>query len=126
MDDFKNEHALETFRSLVTIAVAALQSLVLLNGGALVALLAYIGQIDDRAAFAGRVAFPVASFILGLVMASMAFFSAYVTQLLLYGESALGAKRSHQPAIWVTLGLAVISLGAFAVGSFCGATALTQ
>jgi hypothetical protein len=83
VDEFEKEHGIETFRSLITIAVAALQTLVLLNGGALVALLAFLGQLENRAEFAGRVGRPAAFFIAGLVLAAAAFISAYVTQLLL-------------------------------------------
>jgi hypothetical protein len=44
MIDLQKEHALETYRSLIAISLAGLKTLMLINGGAVVALLAYLGQ----------------------------------------------------------------------------------
>jgi hypothetical protein len=41
---YQDEHALETFKSLITVSVEGLKTLLLINGGAIVALLAFIGQ----------------------------------------------------------------------------------
>jgi hypothetical protein len=49
---FNTDHALETFKSLISISVELLRSLLLLNGGAIVALLAYIGQASNGAVVA--------------------------------------------------------------------------
>ena len=125
MEGFTKEHAIETFRSLITIAVAALQMLVLLNGGAIVALLAYLGQLSSRSDLAGRVATPLAWFVAGLILAGLAFIGAYVTQLLLYGESVLKKKERHGIALRMTVIVSLLSVGAFAVGAFEGVAVLT-
>ena len=41
---FNDEHAIETYKSLISISTEALKAFQWLNGGAVVALLAYIGQ----------------------------------------------------------------------------------
>jgi hypothetical protein len=41
-------HPEETFKSLITISVEALKTLALVNGGAAVALLAYLGNLAAR------------------------------------------------------------------------------
>lgn len=40
----EDDHALETYKSLISFGTEALKALQLLNGGAIVALLAYLGQ----------------------------------------------------------------------------------
>ena len=39
-----SEHTSETYRSLISISMEGLKTLLLINGGAVVALLAYLGQ----------------------------------------------------------------------------------
>lgn len=41
---FNEEHALETYKSLITVSMEGLKTLLLINGGAVVAMLAFLGQ----------------------------------------------------------------------------------
>lgn len=43
--DIRKEHALETYKSLIQTSVEGMKLLTLLNGGAAVALLAYLGNV---------------------------------------------------------------------------------
>jgi len=48
------QHAAETYKSLITISVEVFKALVLLNGGAVVALLAYLGQAANKSQVAAH------------------------------------------------------------------------
>lgn len=67
---FDEEHAIETYKSLISISTEALKAFQWLNGGSVVALLAYIGQRPDLAATAECA---LILFVVGLISASAAF-----------------------------------------------------
>lgn len=125
--DFSNQHAIETYKSLVQISVAGLKLLALLNGGAAVALLAYLGNVAGKGVAAPDVRFSMASYLAGLVLCGLAFAASYLTQLSLYNES-VGERRSavgpHQLWLWLAMTLALVSLAAFAIGSYSAALRL--
>jgi len=125
---FSEDHALETYKSLIAISVEGIKALQLLNGGAIVALLAYLGQVTARADLAVRVRLPLSLFVLGLTLGTLAFATSYLTQLALFNESVQGAAYRgwrHTRWLWWTFGIAVCSLAAFGVGSFTGVSALS-
>lgn len=127
--NFNDEHALETYKSLISISTEALKALQLVNGGAVVALLAYLGQASDRATLAVQIKCPMAFFVLGLVTATATFIPSYLTQLALYNEDIRSAEYKgvrHQTWLNVALLLALISLVAFAVGAFVAISALAH
>src|SRR5947207_16021942 len=87
MIDLQKEHALETYRSLIAISLAGLKTLMLINGGAVVALLAYLGQSPKGPSLAPHAWCSLGGFVFGVVFCVAAFFSAYQTQFALYNES---------------------------------------
>lgn len=127
--DFQTDHAIETYKSLLQISVAALKFLALLNGGAAVALLAYLGNIAGKSVTAPDVRFSMACYLAGLVSCGFAFAASYLTQLRYYNElvggpgSGSGVGR-HQLWLSLAITLAVLSLVAFAVGSYSAALRL--
>lgn len=123
---FDERHALETYRSLVTVATEGMKALQLVNGGAVVALLAYLGQAANRDQM-GQVTGAIALFILGLVSATFAFFTTYLTQLTIYNAGMRGqAPRGtrHGPWWWATILAVLLSLVCFACGALTAVTAL--
>lgn len=132
------EHTLETYRSLVTIAVQSLKVLQLLNGGAIVALLAYLGQISNRAEFIPSVMWPSVLFVIGLVAAVGAHFGAYFTQLARFNkdivyhnqknahnDTAIGYEQREKCWLTATVVLGAGSLLLFAVGALIAVAALS-
>lgn len=113
-------HALETYRSLIQISLAGLKIMALLNGGAAVALLAYLGNIAGKDVTAPDLRFSMGSFLAGLVFCGLAFLASYLTQFWLFNEEVRpGALRGpHQ--LWLALGVAFafLSLLAFGAGAF--------
>jgi hypothetical protein len=123
---FNEEHAIETYKSLISISTEALKALQLLNGGAVVALLAYLGQ-HPKLALSARGALGL--FVLGLVAGTTVFITSYLTQLALYNESVYREKYKgprHQIWLWVTFAIALVSVASFAFGAFAGVNALAH
>ncbi len=115
--DVGKEHAVETFKSLIQISVEGLKLLALLNGGAAVALLAYLGNISGKAFPTPDMRLPMSCFLVGLLLCGFAFAGSYLTQLWLYNESmGRGARRRHTRWLWLTMSLGLLSLGAFGLG----------
>jgi hypothetical protein len=61
----EDEHAIETFKSLILVSLQGLKLLALFNGGAAVALLAYLGNVAGKG-------LPVPSMRLADILASTA------------------------------------------------------
>ena len=128
-DDFKLRH-----EAAVAYAQSALKTLVLVNGGAIIALLTFIGnqggQFDPRG-----ISWSFVWFGLGLSFAIAAHFPAYLSQIK-YLESARSrmspkdGKRSRADGLADDFAVAVFaalifSLCLFLVGSFVGLVAIT-
>lgn len=125
---FNETHAAETYKSLISISVEGLKSVLLLNGGSIVAILTYLGHASSGPQLAVRIKCSLVWFVVGLVTVGFAFVTSYLTQLALYNESInpksyKGTK--HQCYLWVTLALVVLSLASFAFGAFSAVTALS-
>jgi len=120
--DLQKEHALETYRSLISISLAGLKTLLLVNGGAVVALLTYLEHSPQGASLASHAFWSLGAFIAGVVLCVAAFFGSYQTQFTLYNETvspASVAGLSHMVWQRITFGLVLLSCIAFAVGAFC-------
>lgn len=124
---FNDDHALETYKSLISIATEAQRALQYLNGGAVVVLLAYLGQAHLVGCQIRFAYFAVSFFIAGLVLGTLSFLTSYLTQLALYNESVRDKEYkglSHSVWLWVTAVIVVLSLISFSVGAFHGVAAV--
>jgi hypothetical protein len=107
-------HLEETYKGLLTLGIETLKVFFLLNGGALVTSLAYLGNQSSRIALKhdlhiGRVLF---CFWVALVLTAIAFVLAYIMQLVLYGEELKRCdqqpfKRRHQYLLWIAVATGV-------------------
>jgi hypothetical protein len=117
--DFRKEHAIETYRSLISISLAGFKTLMLINGGAVVAILAYLGQSPQGPTLAPRVLWSLGAFVAGVLFCVGAFFGSYQTQFKLYNESiSPTTKPSHMKWQGITMTFVLLSCLAFAVGAF--------
>jgi hypothetical protein len=109
---------LEVFKSAVEMAKVLIQSLILINGGSAVALLAFIGHLasgpQPPVAPASAFATPLALFVIGVGAAAL--FAGFVT----LGQKfyADGWKKSGNATVPVSVICALSSIAAFAAGSF--------
>ena len=117
-------HAEETYKGLVQISLSALRFAVFSNGGAAVALLAFLGGVGTASLPLNSAKAAMAMFVVGVGLGGFAHITAYLTQLRLYGESALGDPQKglfrHNIFLWVTLVLVAASVGLFLAGAWCG------
>lgn len=120
-----DEHQIETYKSMLNIGAEATKALVLLNGGAVVAVLAYLGQVSDRAAVAARCRWPTGAFVAGLALAMLSYLPGYMTQYTLFNEG-LGEplKWHHMTWLKITIAVLVLSLILFSAGAFLAISAL--
>jgi hypothetical protein len=118
--EIPKEHAIETYKSLITIVVEMVKLLAAFNGGGAVALLAYLGLIAGRGALGPDVRQPMLCYLIGLVLCGFTVFLCYVTQLQLYQEAmGLINRRPRYPRwLWLAFSLGFLSLMAFVVGSY--------
>ena len=118
--DIEKERAVETFKSLIQISDAGFKLLTLLNGGAAVAILAYLGNIAGKGQTTPDMILPMAFYLFGLVLCGVAVIGSYMTQLVLFNEvMERGAPPgSHKRWLLLTMGVVVLSLIVFAIGSF--------
>ena len=117
---FDEEHKIETFKSLITIAVEGLKTLLLVNGGAVVALLAFLGQSPLGTNLAPHFRLPILGFVLGLLFCVVAFVGVYFTQFALFNESFRRPSASvpnHMICLKVTILCVLLSVACFALGA---------
>ena len=83
------EHWLETYRSVLSMSVAALRVIVLINGGAIIAILAYLGDVAGQqgaeAALSKALVESLLWFVLGVALAAATTGMAYLVQNCLFG-----------------------------------------
>ena len=119
--DLEKEHAIETYRSLISITLAGLKTLMLINGGAVVALLAYLGQSPQGPTLAPHVLWSLGAFVFGVFFCVCAFFGSYQTQFALYNESVSPTTKSgpsHMKWQRITIVFVLLSCVAFGFGAF--------
>ena len=116
----QEDHQLETYKSMISIALEAMKSVVLLNGGAVVALLAFLGQVASRGQHVPNAARPIGFFIFGLTVGCLTFFTSYFVQFSLLNESYGRESKPfrHMPWLWVTFCLGVSGIVSFAIGAY--------
>lgn len=118
--DVTNQHWIETYKSLITLSVEGFKFSALANGGAAVALLAYLGNVAGKGADVPDMRFAMAAFLAGLTACGVAMLCAYLTQLKLFNEPPVGErpKLSHGWLLWSAIFLFACSLVFFGVGSW--------
>ena len=125
----QKEHTSETYRSLISISIEGLKTLLLINGGAVVALLAYLGQSPQGPRLAPHVWLPLGSFVVGVGFSTLAFAGSYATQFALYNESVFASIYKgprHMTFLWVTAGLVAAGFLCFAIGAFSSVCVLAS
>lgn len=80
---------LESFKQVIALGQSTLKSMMLINGGAAVALLAFLGNLVTRSSSFANVASFAASmrmFVIGVFLASVAYATTYFSQMFYEGE----------------------------------------
>lgn len=113
--DWKSEQT----KSLISMSQSAIRLLATINAGAAVALIAFLGNAIGKNAgivadlFAGC----LATFAVGIIVATLVSFGSYITQLL-YGEESANSQKWARRLHKVTFAASVVGLGVFGGGCF--------
>ena len=115
-----SDHWLETYKSLITLSIESFKFSALANGGAAVALLAYLGNIAGKTTSVPDMRCPMLAFLIGLTLCGFAMLFGYITQLKLLNEIGCTEKFviRHSLFLWLAITLFAASLIAFGVGSW--------
>ncbi len=116
-----NQYWIETYKSLITLSVEGFKFAILANGGAAVALLAYLGNVAGKGVITPDMRFAMAAFLLGIVFCGISMLCAYLTQLQLLNEFITTelSKHSHKWLLRIAIISFLISIVSFGVGSMC-------
>lgn len=111
----ENWHKSETYKSLITISIEAFKFCVLVNGGAVVAILAYLGNVASKMACTlPDMDSAMYGFLGGLIACSGAIICSYLTQLQLLQEN----KEPHVFYLWGAMGCVALSISGFIWGAW--------
>lgn len=122
-------HWMETYKSLITLSIEAFRFSALANGGAAVALLAYLGSVASSSdSVAINLSCPMMAYISGLVLCGLAVLFAYLTQLKLLNEIGRnqGFVFKHTWYLWAAIAFYLASLIAFGWGSYLAVLQFNQ
>ncbi|MBW4936170.1 hypothetical protein [Marinobacter sp. F4206] len=89
-------HAFEHFRSVISMAELALKSAILVNGGACIALLTFIGNVSSSGS--KLIVFGLFAFASGVFLDAVATFLAYLTQNEFMRQ--INEKEKHNDKQW--------------------------
>lgn len=113
----ENWHDQSTYESLITYGYNAIKYVLLINGGAILAILTFIGSHTERSS---DLKFVIPLFILGVVSGGVAVVCAYFTQLYLF-------NKNNKYLTYQTIALWSICIGIFLflAGALYASCALT-
>lgn len=122
----RHNKVLETYKSLVTLSTEGFKFLAIVNGGAVVALLAYMGNVVRKEGALPDLWAAMVCFAMGLVVCGFALLFSYLTQLSLF--NTWQGLKSDTHKCWMYSGIAcyVASLVLFAGGALSAASAFGQ
>jgi hypothetical protein len=119
------EHAVETYKSLISISTEGFKALQLLNGRAVLAVFTYVGQRHTTGPDVLRTALPMGLFVAGLVAGTLVYATSYLTQFALHNENMKRYKvGKHKKWLWLSFILCLASLALFSFGAFACLDAL--
>jgi hypothetical protein len=124
-DDF----SVEVYKSIIERVGQVIRYCFAMNAGAIVALLAFLGQIWGQRADIdpARINAVVLWFVVGLVAAVLAGVVDYVTLSRLYQEQAGRAKKGvNERFAWLSLAFLALSVGFFGVGAWSSSLILAE
>jgi uncharacterized BrkB/YihY/UPF0761 family membrane protein len=122
--DAVNDDLLETYKSLVTLSTEGFKFSALINGGAAVALLAYLGNVAGKDAARPDMSCAMFAFLFGLALVGFAWLFAYLTQLKRLNDIVDSQNPRGSWRLNVAITLSVLSLVAFIAGAVLAVVAL--
>ena len=121
-DSESDWHAAETYKSLIHFGSFGLRFVLIINGGAALALMTFLGNVVTKSGITLDFRWPMSLFLAGIIVGGFALVAAYLTQLTLYNEST--NKRdpartlNHRVLLTISVILTVIGMLCFLIGAF--------
>ncbi|MDE2347508.1 MAG: hypothetical protein KGL92_03300 [Gammaproteobacteria bacterium] len=127
--DISQEHAVETYKSLIHFGTAGLKFVLTANGAAAVGILTFLGHfVASGKSPVPDLRLPLAVLLGGVLLGGVATATGYFTQLTLYNEvigNRSGSKQlTHVFWLRVSLALMFLGIGCFGVGALWAALRL--
>lgn len=117
-----NWHLEETYKSLIQISIVVMRFILIANGGAAVAMLAFAGNLyANNIELPPSFKFAMLFFLGGVTSGGITCVLSYRTQLTLYREERdkLGTNK-HHIALYLTMFFALLGIFLFGLGSWFG------
>jgi len=115
-----SQHWIETYKSLLSLSVEGFKYLALINGGAIVALLAYVANVSSKGVPVPDLHFALFGFASGLGFCGLTIISGYLTQLKLLNEIGRTNKGliPHEAFLYSAITFYFLSLASFCTGTW--------
>lgn len=121
-DPQDNWHAQETYRSMMEYGRAMLRFVFLANGGAIIAILTFLGDLVAKGSQVPSMRCPLVIFLFGLLFGGIGGICAYLTQLVLYNEHLRDVTgkgfQSHKTWLNCTMTCILFGVLTFGIGAF--------
>jgi len=118
-EELKNYHTIETYKSMIQFGMFGLRLVLIINGGAMIALLAFLGNIANKNFTTPNLQNPMYAFIAGIMFAGIATLGAYLTQYNVFNEDMNRIEKgAHKFWFRFTIILLLVSIVCFCLGSF--------
>lgn len=114
---FPLTHALETYKSMISLSMLGFKTIILCNAAGLIATIVCVAHM---AVARSALAFIFVIYIFGLLCSTLALFASYLTQLRIFNESRqsiYGGNATEYHVIWLN---AALVLTALSILSFFG------
>lgn len=111
-------HQKETYKSLIAIGSNAIKFVFLVNAGAIIALLTFLGNFLKSKGPYINMTVSMSFFITGVILAGVLHAFIYCTQLRLYNEKFSKKTPTHHIYLWYLIGVYILSLLCFSIGSY--------
>lgn len=122
----QQSHYLEMFRSVIQVGQSALKSIILINGGAAVSMLAFIGNLASKQRLSTEamtlLTGPMLFFAMGVLSGALGTGGTYLSQLFYAQEKKKAGIFFHV----VTIALVIMAYVFFAVGAFAAKGAVMK
>ena len=127
-DTAEHWHVQETYRSMIQFGQGMLRFTFLANGAAIISIMTFLGDLYTKGGKAPSMKVPLAFFLVGILFSGIATLTTYLIQFMLYNEAVNNLDGngwgSHKRWLYITLIIIVMSIIAFAAGSFCAVSQL--
>ncbi|MFN7401711.1 MAG: hypothetical protein ACK5R4_05190 [Alphaproteobacteria bacterium] len=122
-DHPQNWHEEKTYESMITYGLNAIKFVLIANGGAILALLTFLGNHSEKIA---GIKPAIICYVIGVLLGGIVNLTAYATQLFLFNQrDDVHWCKDHRTLLYLSLAIIFLGIICFAVGSLFAMNALS-